>query len=138
MVPYLAFMKPQISDREDIKLLIDTFYNQVRADELIGYIFNDISHIDWPKHLPVMYDFWEAMLLHNPVYRGQVIPAHIALDKKTPLNQAHFTRWRELFFSTLDDLFEGEVVEDAKRRVNLMEPLMLFKIEQSRKDGFIQ
>lgn len=129
--------KPRIQDRKDIELLINSFYEKARADELIGFIFNEVAQVDWPQHLPVMYDFWESLLLHNPVYRGQVIPVHLALDKKVPLQKAHFTRWKMLFFKTLDELFVGEEVAEAKRRVELMEPLMLFKIEQSRKDGFL-
>lgn len=121
-----------IQDRADIELLIDTFYEKVKADELIGFIFNEVAQVDWPRHLPLMYDFWESLLLHRPVYRGQLIPVHMALDKKVPLQQAHFSRWKKLFFESLDELFIGAEVAEAKRRVELIEPLMLFKIEQDR------
>jgi hypothetical protein len=54
MGDYVIFnMKPDITHRSDIKRLIDTFYEKVKADSVIGYIFNDIAHVDWPKHLPV-------------------------------------------------------------------------------------
>ncbi len=130
--------RKDIETRLDIELLVNTFYDKVREDESIGFIFNEVAEVDWPKHLPVMYNFWESVLLSNPVYRGAPIPKHIALDKKVALHPAHFTRWKQLFFSTLDELFEGEKVAEARRRVNLMEPLMLHKIEQSRREGFIQ
>ena len=59
-------MKPDISTPADIRLLIDTFYVKVQADDVIGFIFNDIAQVDWPKHLPVMYAFWEFLLLGTP------------------------------------------------------------------------
>lgn len=51
-------MKKDIENRNDVQLLIDSFYEKVKADKVIGYIFNDIAKVDWGKHLPVMYDFW--------------------------------------------------------------------------------
>ena len=42
-------MKKDITTSEDIRTLIDAFYNKVKVDEVIGYIFNDIAQVDWPK-----------------------------------------------------------------------------------------
>jgi hemoglobin len=36
-------MKPDIENKEDIKLLVDTFYEDVKKDELLGFIFNDLN-----------------------------------------------------------------------------------------------
>ncbi|WP_367274609.1 group III truncated hemoglobin [uncultured Lutibacter sp.] len=47
-----------INNREDIELLVNKFYEKVKVDETIGYIFNEIANINWDKHLPKMYDFW--------------------------------------------------------------------------------
>lgn len=46
-----------ITTEEDIQLLIDTFYAKVNADALLSPVFNGFAKIDWPKHLPVMYNF---------------------------------------------------------------------------------
>jgi hemoglobin len=59
-------MKPDITTPDDIRTLIDAFYEKVQSDDLIGYIFNDVANVDWSHHLPVMYAFWEFLLLGTP------------------------------------------------------------------------
>lgn len=44
----------ELRDRNDIVLLIDTFYGRVREDAAIGPIFSAIIGSDWSHHLPVM------------------------------------------------------------------------------------
>ncbi len=130
--------KRDIKDRDDIQLLIDTFYSKVRTDELIGTFFTDVVSINWETHMPKMYDFWEGILFGVGKYRGNPITAHIDLDKKKALNPAHFTRWKKLFFETIDALFKGQRATLIKDRVTTMEQLMLYKIKMSRENGFIQ
>jgi len=110
-------MKPDISNSEDIKSLIDTFYKKVQADASIGFIFNDIAHVDWAHHLPIMYAFWEFLLLDSPdAYRGNPIQKHLDLHKKIPLKAEYFDRWLLLFQTSVDELFEGTKANDAKFR----------------------
>lgn len=131
-------MKKEITTREDITLLVESFYTRVKEDEVIGYIFRNLEHFSWDTHIPVMIDFWCTLLLDEMSYKGNPMLKHIDLHRKTPLNQAHFTRWKALFFETLDTLFIGERVTEAKKRVEAMEVLMLMKIRDSSQDGFIQ
>lgn len=110
-------MKPDISTPEDVKTLIDTFYMKVRGDEMLGYIFDEVAKVDWPHHLPVMYAFWEFLLLGNADrYKGNPIQKHFDLHARYPLKVKHFDRWVALFQSTVDELFEGETAKDAKFR----------------------
>lgn len=127
-----------ISNRQDIQLLVDTFYIRVKQDDVLGPIFSNLEHFNWDTHIPVMYNFWETVLLGAISYKGNPMRTHIDLNKKVRIDEVHFTRWREIFFATLDDLFEGEVTESAKHKVLSMEPLMLFKIRQSEDNHFIQ
>ena len=79
-------MQHDIALPADIKLLIDTFYAKVQADEVLGHVFNDVARVDWPQHLPTMYAFWEFLLLGNAdASRG--IPSRSTLPciKNTPL-----------------------------------------------------
>ncbi len=104
-----------ITNASDIKTLIDHFYGKVQQDDVIGYIFNDIAQVNWPAHLPVMYAFWEFLLLGSPdAYRGNPIQKHFDLHQKHPLTVAHFDRWVSLFQSSVDDLFAGPTAEAAK------------------------
>ena len=47
---------------EDIKKLVDNFYDKVAKDEVIGHFFTEIAKVDWDIHLPKMYRFWETFL----------------------------------------------------------------------------
>lgn len=109
-------MKSDITGRNDLINLINTFYEKVKADPLIGHIFNDIARVDWPHHLPVMYDFWEFLLLDGRNYRGNPIQKHLDLHNRYPLRPEHFDRWLALFQSTVDELFAGPKADDAKFR----------------------
>tara|TARA_Y100000385_G_scaffold275880_1_gene320845 strand:- start:389 stop:748 length:360 start_codon:yes stop_codon:yes gene_type:complete len=63
-------MKKDISTSEDVKTLVDAFYNDVKSDPIIGYVFTDVAKVDWEEHLPRMYKFWEFALLGNAIYKG--------------------------------------------------------------------
>lgn len=105
-----------IQTSEDVKLLVDTFYSAARSDEDLGYIFNDIAQVDWPKHLPRMYAFWEFMLLDADTFRGNPIEPHRHLAQKVKLTEAHFDRWVALFQASVDCNFQGANAEKAKFR----------------------
>lgn len=131
-------MKYDISTREDIECLVDTFYSKVRADDIIGHFFTKVAAVAWEEHIPTMYDFWSSILIHEGQYKGGLIMKHILLDRKRKLEQKHLDRWQELFYETLDELFEGTITDEAKRRVETMGQLMIFKVEKSRSNNFIQ
>ena len=102
-------MKNDITDREDIQLLVDDFYNKVQADELLRPVF---SHVDWRRHLPIMYDFWSSMLFGDQTYRGNPLQKHLPL----PIEPKHFQQWLKLFHATVDEHFSGEKAEEVKFR----------------------
>lgn len=87
-------------DDEYISRLVDTFYERIRADEILGPIFaGNVGN--WDTHLPKMKDFWSSVALHSSRYSGQPVPAHVKLaEEVTP---EHFKLWLELFNKTLED-----------------------------------
>jgi hemoglobin len=99
-----------IATEEDIKLLVDSFYDRVNKDEVLGPIFNDLAKVDWEHHLPTMYSFWTQMLFRKPVYKGAPWPKHMVL----PLKKEHFERWISLFTHTVDAHFAGPKAAEAK------------------------
>lgn len=126
-------MKVDISSRADINSMVQLFYEKVKADKTIGFIFTDVVNMNWEKHIPVIVDFWETILLDNPVYTKNAMEVHYDLNKKLPLQQEHFTSWVHLFTTTVDDLFEGKVAELAKTRAKSIAAVMLFKMEKAKK-----
>jgi len=124
-------MKKDIENRQDIQLLVNSFYEKVKQDPEIGFIFNDIVKVNWEKHLPVMYDFWENTLFYSGGYTGNPMEMHQRLHQRVPLTAAHFKRWTHLFTSTVDELFNGEKALLAKQRAISISTLMQIKIIQS-------
>jgi hemoglobin len=80
----------------------------------------------------VIVDFWESILLDNPVYKKNAMEVHYDLNKKVPLQKAHFDSWLQLFTSTVDELFEGKVAKEAKIRAGSIAGVMLFKMGGGR------
>ncbi|MDD2986073.1 group III truncated hemoglobin [Flavobacterium sp.] len=118
-------MRNEIINIIDIKLLVDTFYNKVREDELLADLFNNKIGDRWPEHLEKMYRFWQTVLLEEHTYHGSPFLPHA----KLPVNLEHFERWLTLFNKTVDDLFEGEKAERAKWQGQRMAEMFHSKIE---------
>lgn len=121
-------MKTDIKNREDIILLVDTFYNSLQQNNLLGTIFNEVAHINWEKHLPKMYDFWESILFGSAIYKGNPMLTHFDLQKKTPLESKEFETWKNLFYQTVENLFEGENANTIKQKAQSIADLMHFKL----------
>jgi hemoglobin len=126
-------MKTDISSRTDIEKIVLQFYEAVKADETIGFIFTEVVKMNWEKHIPVIVDFWETILLDNPVYTKNAMEVHYDLNNKIPLRKAHFDSWVHLFITTVDDLFEGKIAALAKTRAKSIAGVMLFKMENAKK-----
>ena len=122
-------MKADISDRIDIEKLIVQFYENVKPDPVIGFIFNEVVDMDWQHHIPVIVDFWETILLDNPVYQKNAMEVHYGLNKKIRLQKIHFDTWLSLFTQTVDALYEGKIATLAKTRAQSIAAVMQFKME---------
>lgn len=122
----------EIISLEDIKKLVNTFYEKVKKDELIGPIFNERIQDRWPHHLEKMYNFWQTVLLGEHTYFGSPFPPHANL----PVSHQHFEKWIELFKQTLDELFTGAIAEDAKWRAAKMAQMFESKIEYYKNRPF--
>lgn len=131
-------MKKQIENSLDIATLVNAFYQKVKIDPQIGHFFTVVVPLDWQIHIPKIFQFWESVLLDKSTYNGNPMLAHIAINKKMPLNKQHFDQWLQLWHQTIDEYFEGQIANDAKQKAAMMANLMLFKISQSNTANFIQ
>ena len=104
----------KIESRKDIIQIVDSFYEKVRKDELIGPLFNDVAKVNWEEHLPKLYNFWEDLLLGTANYKGRPFPPHTLLN----LRPEHFERWLYLFTTTVDEKFRGLKAEEMKIRAH--------------------
>lgn len=122
-------MSKDIHTKEDIKLLVNSFYEKVKLNNVLGYIFNDIAKVNWENHLPKMYSFWGGLLLGERGFTGNPMQKHIELSKLTELTEKEFSEWLNLFNQTVDELFNGNKADEAKSRASNIARLMLFKIQ---------
>src|ERR1043165_255182 len=128
-------MLHDIRDRKDLEMLVNAFYDEVKPDPVIGFIFNTIIGDDWSHHLPIMYNFWDSVLFSKPGYMGNPVRTHVDVDKKTALTKEHFGQWLVLWNQTVDELFSGEIADMAKNKAALMANLINMKVDMSR-SGF--
>ncbi|MEZ5054046.1 MAG: group III truncated hemoglobin [Chitinophagales bacterium] len=113
---------------EDVKLLVDTFYDTIRKDDLLADIFNKVIQDRWPQHLEKMYRFWQTVLFDEHTYFGSPFVPHATL----PVDKEHFDRWVFLFNTTVDNLFAGTRAERAKWQGERMATMFLYKINYYR------
>ncbi|MGV3504547.1 MAG: group III truncated hemoglobin [Adhaeribacter sp.] len=123
--------KHDLQDLEDIKLMVNDFYDRVAQDDLLAPIFNYRLSTYWVPHLEKMYTFWNAALFGVKGYMGNPFAAHATM----PVAGAHFERWLALFNATVDNHFAGPMAEEAKRRGLIMATTFQRRMSESQGRG---
>lgn len=124
-------MPQDITSLDDIKQLVDSFYDRVRADTLLGPVFEARIQNSWPQHLEKMYRFWQTVLLGERTYEGSPFPPHAQL----PIDHQHFAQWMQLFTATIDAMFAGDITEEAKWRAARMAEMFEMKLAHYQQAG---
>lgn len=122
-----------IENRADVALLVRSFYGKIRTDKVLGPIFNAIID-NWETHFDLLTDFWETQLFLKRKYQGNPITRHQEVDEKTDhtITPEHFGLWINLWFETIDSLFEGERAWIAKNRAQKMSTMLYLEIFKNR------
>lgn len=128
-------LRKDIASRSDIELLVNAFYDKVLADEQLAHIFQDVASVNWASHLPVMYDFFENIILFTGGYEGNPMNLHKHLHHVKPLNAGHFEQWDRLFICTVDELFKGPKAILAKKRAISISSIIRDKILEYHKQA---
>ena len=129
--------KKDIETRDDVFLLVSSFYEKIRKDKVLGPFFNETIK-DWDAHLELLTTFWESSLFISRQidnrYTGNPIDAHVKVDKEhdSQISELHFGLWLNLWFETIAELFEGEYADNAKRRARKMGSFLYLKIFEAR------
>jgi hemoglobin len=108
-------VRPDLQGRAEIELLVNAFYDRVRNDSVLGFIFTQVAQTDWSVHLPKMYAFWETVMFRSGGYVGNPLAAHAKLLPLTAMGRTQFDHWLKLFCATVDDLFTGPNADHIKR-----------------------
>ncbi|MEO6304078.1 MAG: group III truncated hemoglobin [Bacteroidia bacterium] len=115
-----------IKSREDITLLINTFYDKLLQVEEIKPVF---AGIDFPAHIPHIVSFWSLVLLDEEGYKTNVFDKHVNL----PIKLHMFDTWLEIWIKAVDSLFKGEKADLAKQRATVIAFTFKSKWEQIKK-----
>lgn len=119
-------MKHDIRDKNDIELMMRTFYASLLTNESISPVF---VNTDFEAHMPHMIAFWSFVLLDEEGYKTNVFDKHVHL----PIKEEHFEIWYSHFEKTVNELFEGEKAELAKQRAQTIAFTFKMKMKQMGK-----
>jgi hemoglobin len=120
--------KKDIGNREDLGLVLKRFYEKVFSDRVIGHFFTIVVPLNLDTHLPVITDFWEAVLFDTRGYRKNVMEVHGHIHALSSIEKTHLDQWVSLFTSTIDECFAGEKAELMKQRARSIATLMDIKL----------
>jgi len=126
-------MRKQIENRADVSFLVHQFYAKIRADEEIGFYFNEMIS-DWDAHLEKLTDFWETNLFGVRKYKGNPHAVHNEVDAHfdEKITSNEFGIWLNHWFQTIDEHFEGENADTLKRRARKMSTFLYMSMFQHR------
>src|SRR3546814_12263274 len=85
-----GLMSDEKLSEQDINHLIPEFYSRVRADAILGPIF-DGAIADWPDHLRKLQDFWPSIMFTSGRSKGQPMVAHVRPAEH--MTSPNFERW---------------------------------------------
>jgi hemoglobin len=96
-------------NKESIATLVHAFYDEARADAVLGPVFNAAIGDRWETHLGRIVDFWCTAMLKTQPFQGNVFGKHMAL---TGIEAEHFRRWLTLFEANAARLFDAPVAAE--------------------------
>ena len=113
----------------NLQRLVDRFYDKVRADDLLGPIFNN-TIADWPEHLEKLGAFWSSVMLTSGRYKGNPMVAHLRLASR--IDPAMFDHWLKLWGETATELLDAPgaaaVTAKAERIAESLQLGMFFQL----------
>lgn len=103
-----------LRDPDDVAEMVKRFYRDVAQDDLLGPMFNDVARVDWSEHLPKLTAFWCRALFGTSGYSGNPFRAHQLIHAQRAFTPAHFERWLDLFFETVELGWVGPNADKVK------------------------
>ena len=78
-----------IESREDIIRILESFYRDAFADDLIGRFFTEVVPLNLETHIPVIADFWETVVLGKRMYAKNVMQVHQHIHALSAIRKEH-------------------------------------------------
>src|SRR3546814_13569841 len=103
-------MRDEICTEEEISTLVYSFYDRVRADAILGPIFN--THIaDRDHHLKKMVSFWSSLMRGTGTYNAKSMPKQVVLPE---LSDELLQTWLSFVQHTRNTLTNSNFHEPAQ------------------------
>ncbi|MFD2367102.1 group III truncated hemoglobin [Pseudoduganella sp. GCM10020061] len=96
-------------DRSSLSRLVHEFYGDVRADPVLGPVFDNAIGDHWDAHFERLTDFWCTVMLGTREFQGNVFGTHMQIRGVEP---EHFRRWLDIFGATVARLFAPDVADE--------------------------
>ncbi len=116
--------------KKHIEKFVTNFYQRVNEDELLAPIFNDTAKVNWENHIPLLCKFWSTILLKTNEYHGNAYMKHVLIAQQIKIQEAHFTRWLNLFQEEAKKHLPAEAAQETVHKAGL--------IAQSLKYGMLR
>lgn len=108
---------PYLPSEASLRLLVDTFYDRIREDELLGPVFDNAIGDHWPEHLDKLTRFWCSVLLSAGTYRGNPMAAHLVLPH---IEYEHLERWLTLWQQATNEILVQSAAQILQAKATMM------------------
>ena len=126
--------KHAVPSTASLTALVHGFYADVRADPLLGPVFEEALRDRWEPHLARMVDFWSTVAMGSKSFSGNVFGKHMALSGVTP---AHFAAWVRLWAEHTDARFPPAVAQQLQQTAHGV-ARNLFRVCLGQPPAFVQ
>ena len=119
-----------VIEEAQLERLIPHFYGLVRADPLLGPVFNDAID-DWPVHLDKLVAFWSSVMLTTGRYKRNPMAAHLKHGPR--LTPEMFARWLALWATATAEIVPPNIAralqDKAARIAESLSLALFFRLE---------
>jgi hemoglobin len=118
-----------IETREDIIVVMRTFYDKLLADDSINFYFTKVTdvHHHLEEHFELLATFWEQSLFMKGGYFNNMFQIHKDINEKHSFTKEHFDAWLKHLYETIDADFKGKNAEQMKTNALSMATIMQIK-----------
>lgn len=113
-----------------IEKLVIHFYQKIQVDKMLGPIFNEVAHVNWDEHIPLLCQFWNSIMLKTNEYHGNAYQKHVTFKKLIPIQEEYFGHWLNLFQTEAINHLPKQAAEEIIDKATL--------IAESLKSGMLQ
>jgi hemoglobin len=109
-------------NKDNINQMVLAFYTKILSEDndvakvFVSQLGSDINSEAWREHIEILTNFWAMIALDDTQYDGNPLRPHLLL----PLKREMFSSWLNIFFETIDSLYETRLGAVFKDRAEII------------------